>query len=344
MFRILAFLCALTFSLSPAFSQLPSKVDDLIQRAEKFRALIAAGNRAKAVEFVVPSGRNDFLNNPLPALQNSRTAGLDFVNESEVHVRIEGKSTVAATGVAPQSRQIILADVWVWEKNNWYFKPMPPRELLSDLFGGEADTAHVVEEIESSFKLLTDVIEVGQLAEGERRHIRVPFEYTGSVPIRLEAKSEGPVIAIDAGSTRSLSRTSKDFGVWIGSDDFSGPFDSSLVFTIFYKNIAIDRRVSFKGVILSPFSYRQIPDVVPKDSKADFQLVIRNNTNEAVQINAVFTDARFSVNDYPAEIPPGAEGTISLRRTLTAAQAGSKIEVNLKKPVNGREIYEFKIH
>src|SRR5688572_6845429 len=312
MFRA-AVLIVMFVCLSPlAYPQaipIPSRLDDLIPRAEEFRRLLAAGNRAKASEFVLPADRDRFLNDPVASLQNPQMTGVDFVDKDTVRIRTTGKAAIAPAGGSPQISETRVADTWVRSQNRWYFQPSLAEESLLAGFGGNPSAdAQSLAEIRSNFKVLADVINVGRILQGEVKFVSIPIEYTGVSPIRLAPKLETPLATLDMQSSSRIIPGTKEFGVWVSGSDLDGPFNTMITFTVYYQGVAMDHSVKFEGNVFAPFTFRQLPEAVPPDSYVNFQLFVRNNNDVEVKVSTVAADEYFFVDEFPARLGPGEEG------------------------------------
>src|SRR5262249_3606333 len=155
-----------------------------------------------------------------------------------------------------QAQETVIRDVWKWEKNGWYFQPDSGESSspLGSLFnkGSNADRAAIAE-IKSKFKVTSDVVDVGELIQGDFKQLPVAIEYTGEAPIRIGSENPTPVTALDSTSTRRITKETKQFFVTVGSDDFDGPFDLPLKFTVYYQSVALDQTIRFRGSIRQLF-------------------------------------------------------------------------------------------
>jgi hypothetical protein len=322
----------------------PQRLDELFMRASAFRRFLAAGDRVKASEYVVTSKRKDFLNKPASALDNVRPIGFDFVDKDHVLVRVTGQ-TVVSGGEGAQLTQPQIADLWVREKGAWYFEPASADVPFAAVFKKDAAAdATALAEIKSSFKLLTQAIDVGEMWQGDRKELPVQFQYTGSSGIRIVSKIDTPVTMIDGASTRWITKESNHFQITAGSDDFDGPFDIPMTFTVYYKSVALDQSVRVKGSIRPVCKYRQAPETVPPDSKEEFRLFLTNNTDETAEFGAFETDGKFFVTNYPRRLEPAQEGVITLKRDqINGVKPGTVVSIALKKELQGKQLCEMRI-
>jgi len=333
------------FRLNAQTVALPTHVDELLTRATQFRRILGDGDRVKASEMVIASKRKDFLNNPPPSLQNIRPVGMDFIDKDHVYVRLSGES-VSATVVTGQISQTSTSDLWVRDKGNWFFQPENGEFSLTNMFShnAAADAAGQAE-IRSVFKLLTDAVDVGELWQGDRKEVPIHFQYTGNLPIRIASKSDTPVTMIDVASNLSLTKDTNHFNLIVGSDDFDGPFDLPVTFTVYYQAIAaLDQTVHLKGSIRPVCRYHQTPATVGPNDPEEFSIAITNNTAEPRHIKAIASDGKFFIAKYPADLAPGEEGIIIARREPHAVGPGKVMSVLLDNQSVGSRSCEIRVH
>jgi hypothetical protein len=325
--------------------QTPPHIDDLVKRASALRQLLAAGDRVKASELVVATKRKDFLNKPPASLENFRIVGIDFIDKDRISVRLTGQ-TVMSGGEGAQLTEPQVSDVWKYEKGMWYFQPDSGDVPFSAVFKNDpAADAVALAEIKSSFKLLTQSVDVGETWQGDHKDFPVKFQYDGKVPIRIVSKLDSPVTMIDTASTQWITKDSNQFKVTAGSEDFEGPFDIPVAFTVYYKSVALDQSIRVKGDIRPVFKYRQVPGTVPADSKEEFQVFLTNNTDEPAELGAFSTEGKFYVTKYPHHLAAGEEGVITLKRNPAAGvSAGTIVSIDIDNHLKGKQVCEIRIH
>jgi hypothetical protein len=325
-------------------SDTPQRLDDLMTREIQFRRVLATGDRVKASEYVLASKRKDFLNKPTTSLQDVKIIGVDFADKDHVHVRITGQ-TVVATGSGAQLSEPHADDVWVREKGAWFYQPDAGSSSYAGMFikAPGADAAALAE-IKSSFKLLTTSVDIGELWQGDHKDVPVQFDYSGLVAIKIASKTDTPVSMIDTSSNQFITKDSKQFTVIAGSDDFDGPFDVPVNFTVYYKSVALDQSVRLKGTIRPMFKYHQEPATVPADSQQEFRLFLKNNTDEAADLASIETEGKFFIMNSPHHLAAGEEVVISLKRDMAAKTPGTSLMVLLKNEIRGKQSSTVLIH
>jgi hypothetical protein len=334
---LIATIAGQTISIAP-------RIDDLLPRAAQFRRLLASGDRVKAAEFVLQAKRAAFLNNPTTALANFQLLGIDFIDKDRVAIRLSGQNIVSgSTGAELVEPQVV--DTWVRDKGNWYFQPDAAATPFSTMFKKTAGTDEAaLSEIKSRFKLLTDSIDIGALWQGDRKDVPVPFEYTGDAPIRIVSKVDTPVTMIDSAATQYILKEVKEFKLIAGSDDYDGPFDIPVSFTVYYKSVALDKTIRVKGMIRPLFKSRQEPSTIPPGSKEEFQLFLTNNTDEQADLDGVVTEGAFVMTHFNKHFAPGEEQVLTLKRNPLVAKPGTTIRLLLVKDLKGRHELDVRIH
>jgi hypothetical protein len=322
----------------------PQRLDDLLTREAAFRHYLAAGDRVKASELVVASKRKDFLNQPPAALENFQLVGIDFVDKDHVSVRVTGQNVVSG-GNGAQLVEPQVVDAWIRDKGNWFLQPDTGEHPFSGMFKKSAGADEVaLTEIKSSFKLLSPAIDVGDVWQGDRKDVAIPFQYTGDSPIRIVSKVDSPVTMLDNNSTQRILKDAREFKIIAGSDDFDGPFDIPVGITIYYKSIALDESVRVKGNIRPLFRYKQEPATIPPDSKQEFSLFITNNTDEVAEFDGLVAEGAFDVTKFLNHLAPGEEGVITLKRNSSVPKPGTVIRLSLGKGLKGKREFDVRIH
>ena len=338
--RVISFLSFLLIpvTLYAQSAAVPPHIDELLSRASDFRRLLATGDRVKASDFVIASKRKDFLNNPIASLQNIRLVGLQFVDKDHVYVQISGQALVS-TGTGAQMAEPRVEDLWVRDKGNWYFQPETATiPSLRTMFKKDsAEDAAALAEIKSSFKFLSQSVDLGLMWQGDRKEVPIRFEYTGAPAIRIESKVDTPVTELNLTSSEWLSKDSKQFEIIAGSDDFEGRFDIPLTFTIYYKSVALEQSIRVKGEVRPVFKYRQEPAIIPPDSLDEFRIFLTNNTDEPADMNAINSDGKFYIIKRPEHLAPGEEGVITLKRNPAGKPPGNVIKLSFEKELAGRQ-------
>ena len=325
----------------------PRDLSKLVLRAQEFWTAMAAGQRLKALDFVHPDKKEFLLSSGGMPFVNPQIIGVDFAaDENRALVRVSVK---LISPEAPTSAlNWVVTDTWVWLRNNWFLDLQDSRTGANPFRGTPANKSveddALRKEAESQFKILDVSIDVGILNQVGVVRIPVRMEYTGDVPIHIESGLVSNLVMLEAASTQAVTPQSKEFGLYIDTRAWVGPFAVSVPLKVRYKSIVLDRLIAVKGSVFAPLVATQFPPVFTNTPEQELKFVIRNNTDESVSIVSVGSQNVFQVLRRSDTIPANGEAEILLRLNPTATTEGSPIlRLNLGQPLAGKTEYEFKV-
>jgi hypothetical protein len=315
----------------------PRDLDKLAMRAAEFWRLTGMGQRARAVEYVLPSKREQFINRNSIPLNDARIAGISFTEDAErAIVAVEGKS-ILSVGIGLNEARI--EEVWVWERNNWYADPYDPVNPFSVLNAGPGREANL-SELEQSFRLPATVINVGAVWYRDKPAFQVPIEYTGAFPLRLTGPEDDALVIVDKDTGELVSPGAKSFSIRILPGSHEGPFRLPVPITVHYRDVSVEKTLIVEGAIFVPLTFRQAPDPIPPIVPENgFELFVKNNTENPVVVQRVETDG-LNVEGIQ-EIPAGGEIRLVLTLRKGIRRFLPQIVVTTAEPIRGRNRFPF---
>jgi len=300
---------------------------------------MVSNRRVQALEFVLPDKKDLFLSgNPMPIL-SAKVIGLDLTsdpNRAVVRTNIETFSKDVASGRATWS----ITDSWIWRGDNWYLNVESPPSIFPG--GGsqkDADVTQTQKQIEKTFELLRNPMELGTLIEGQHLRFEIPIKYTGNFPVSIELGLSNPLVDLDSASSLEVTSRSDHLVLLVDTQDWEGPFTVPFPLKIRSGAATIERILVVKGEVFAPIVFRQeLPDG-PIEVGRPFSLFIRNNTPQGApfQIN---TDAKFEILKRPETLLPNAETEIVLK--LKPNESPDRLYLELGAPIQGRAIFSYR--
>ncbi|RPI28321.1 MAG: hypothetical protein EHM61_05545 [Acidobacteria bacterium] len=115
---------------------------ELKETVSAYWNLMAKGEKASALKFVVESCQNDFINRVEPKIQTWRYVSADSVSETEATVTIEMEALFRGAQIASGFQKITKRETWVRDGNSWKLRvTKPSMESLGPLVSGPQKAA-----------------------------------------------------------------------------------------------------------------------------------------------------------------------------------------------------------
>src|SRR6266566_3408619 len=325
------------FFLSAQDLRLPRNSERLIERAQRFWSALASNQRLQALEFILPEKKDLFLTgSPMPVLK-AKVLGLDLTNQLDraaVRISVDVLAKESATGRLNWT----ITDSWVWRRDNWYLNlESPPGVFPSRGAADVPDPKEVQKQIDKNFEILRNPVDVGTLTEGQSLRIEVPIKYTGDQPVSAELTLPNPIVSI---SGDAITSQSDHLVLFVGTENWDGPFDFPLPVKIRQGAATIERTLLVKGSIFVPLSFRQSPPNGPIEEGREFSVFIRNNSAQQVGIRYISLDAKLNIVKQPKILFPDQEAEVVLK--LRPGKSPDRMYVQLDAPLHGRDMYTYR--
>ena len=329
-------LCPLAgFSQAP---RLPRDPDKLIARAQMFWANIAAGQRLKALEFVLPEKKDAFISGDRTPLAGVRVTGLNLTSDPEVaSVRIEADMVIAGFSAGRSTWPLL--DKWVWRENNWYTDVADDRDLFKLSAGTPAaNTEQLAKEIDQALRFQTE-LNLGTVIHGQLVQLRLPVEYSGKLPLSVRLKSPLPSFTL-AAQNLGLTSTSPYVFFSFQTDGWDGPVNVPLRVEFKYEDAFVERSLLVRGSVFSPLSFRQVPAEIQKGKTETVSVFVRNNTGEPITVRYVSVQDRVNTLKSVSVMEPHqeAEFVFGIRPDIEP----TTFSVVPKQPVQGTSEFAYK--
>src|SRR6266446_7398651 len=238
--------------------QLPRNSEKLVERVQKFWAAMLSGRRVQALEFILPEKKDLFLSGtPIPIL-SAKVIGLDLTsdpNRAAVRTSIETLSTDAASGRASWA----ITDFWIWRGDNWYLNLENPPDIFPRRGSNEPQVTEVQKQIEKTFELLRNPVDLGTLIQGQHLRFEIPIKYTSDFPVSVESGLANTLVDIEGPSSLDVTSRSNHLVLLVDTEDWEGPFNIPLPLKIRSGAAAIERTLVVKGDVFAPIVFRQEP-------------------------------------------------------------------------------------
>ena len=315
--------------------RVPRDPDKLVERAKKFWAAIASGDRFQALDLVLPEKKNLFVSgSPAPVIK-AEVLGLDLtedINRGKVRIHLE---TLTVTGPGNWTT----TDSWVWRNGNWYADVVN----VADFFpkggpGALVDEKQVRQQLEK-FEILRNPIDIGAPIQGDSSRVEVPIRYAGAAPISIDIGLPNPLLDIDNAS-RQISSGSTNFILTVDTTDWEGSFDFPLPLKIQSQGVTVERVLHVKGNVLVPLAFRQVPPEIQLAPGKEFSVFLRNNTGQEAEIQFITVAGKLDILADPKKLAPDQEVKVDFR--YRPDQIPDTMEVQLKTPIQGRSFFTYR--
>jgi len=332
------------FSLLGAISifaqslRLPRNPDKLVTRADAFWTFMVAGQRNKALDFVIPEKRDAFLSSNAMPIFGAKVVAVDLTDDL-LHgaVRVELESMSPET---PTNRMTFtITDAWIWKANNWYVDIGDPRLLGAFRSGSPAapDTLKTQNEIDHSLKLPETAFNLGTVVQGQRVHIDIPVNYDGKLPLVVELATPTASFSVDA--ENGLTSSSKSFGLFFDTQDWDGAVSVPVHIRFRSGASSAERSVIITGSVFAPIMFRQVPSDQVLHAGDSVSVFVRNNTADRLEIAYISVDGKLDVLKDLKVLEPNQESEAVFR--MKAGETPDLLSLVLKMPVSGLTQFQF---
>lgn len=344
--RIFSALILLLFTAGSAMavqlvSVLPRNADQLVARAQEFWSKMAAGQRASALQFVVPEQQNAFLTSAQGPIQEAKVLGIDLGKNSE-HAALRIQITVLP--LQSFSKQVfVVSSEWVWRKNNWYLDVADPKDLLKKFLGdgSDSDVPQMTEkEMNEAIVLTQGTLDIGTVSEGKTLNFDVGVRFTGRQAVNLSTDQPAAFIRSLTGGDGITSKTDK-FQLIIDTTDRAGEINIPVRLRFFSGPISVERVLTVKGNVYSPITFR-MGSTAPVRSGIPYSVFIRNHTAQRLEVQyfQIFGDGE--VVEKPEYLEPNQETEIQLRPSSDSLP--DRIVLLLRDLADGRNQFTYRFH
>jgi hypothetical protein len=335
----LSFICIFASGLSANAQQqsFPRDLNSLANRAQQFWSYLESGQRLKALDLVLAEKRELLLATGGMPFLRPKITGIDFTGDGErALVRV---SVQLVSKEAPgQYLSWVVTDTWVWKKNAWYLDLTDAKR--QNPFQGNAAAAPgvppVPSDLDSKFKVLQTVFDLGVVLQGERRKIVIPVEYGGAEPFAADVTSLGDLISAET-QPLTIKPETKELTLWFDSREWDGAFTIPVAIKVRNSLVSTGWQISVRGSVFAPVAFRQSPSPFVDGPGQQLRILVHNASDETIVINSVSSDDAFEVLEIPSPIPGKSEGEIRLSRKTT--DLSKLVTIRLAQPVNGKSLY-----
>jgi hypothetical protein len=299
---------------------------------------MTSGQRLQAAEFVLPEKKNVFVSgNPVPVVK-ANVVGVDLTSNRDAAI-VRVSLTVLGRDLSAGQANWTISDPWIWRRGNWYVDVQDARDIIPEPGATpKEDVKKIQEAITQNFEILRDPLDLGKLIEGQHLSVDVPIKYTGDLPIAVEPALPNPVVGMPVGPL--VTKDTKNIVLYIGTDDWEGPFNFSFPLKLRYREIEVERTLTVRGEVFVPIAFRQDPPNGSLPEGAEFSVFIRNNTDEDARIRLFSVDAKLDVTKQPRVLPARQETQFTFKRRPGVVP--DALFMQLEAPLHGRDSYTYR--
>ena len=198
-------------------------------------------------------------------------------------------------------------------------------------------------ELEKTFKLGVEFVDLGTILRGTVRSVPIPIHYSGTLPVRLEAKAPNRLAWLDESTTHAITSRVSEFRILFDATEFDGAFEFSFPISVRLNELSIDRTFIIRGNVFAPITFRQAPAVLSSTALGPFEVIVRNNTPEPATIESIISDGKLDVLAAPDSVGAQSEAVIRFVRLSLTESVPERIWISFSKPVEGKELYDFRL-
>ena len=350
--QLIAVLLLGTLSAGSAWSQ-PSErapvdceaipdLNRLQKRVLEFWSLVTRGQKYQALSYVA-EGQDHFLNWKWPPVESYRVANLEL-EEGSHEVVVMVQAVVRPPGFGTPLNWPV-RQRWVFRKDTWQI--LVEGSKLAALFGGtrprpadsSLDQTETLQEFRR-FRIGKRRIHFGKVLQGEVIWDKIPYKNESAIEIGVRVSEAPSWIALDR--SHFVIGPGGEGALLLGvfTEQLEGDIQGALTLELGHGEVRHTQTVPVLGSVRVPLA--PVPARLVLVPGASHEILLRNDTQEAVRIAEIRMPAVFLVSEWAAgsaQIGPGSHSILKVR--WDAAQtsegwSGGVIRLRLAQPVGGQ--------
>jgi hypothetical protein len=317
-------------------------LDALVTRAGAYWGLLAKGEKSRALEYVRPQSRDNYLNRQNPAFSEPRVTDLELSqNPAEVWVTVKVKRVLP---LIPTPVDWPVKEKWVFEGGKWLavitISPDKFARVTGPKRGMPAASSEEDEKkrqaIRDALRFDNDQVEFGAVRQGEHIPIELKYSLTGSEAVTWKLAGAPRGLARNVASGRELKPgEGQKIDLSLQTQELEGEIAETFTILAVSAGLEVPYEFSIRGHVYAPLSIspRSLKFLKGETAK---EVVLKNNSKSAIQIlSAKATD--LDVQPLPQTIAPGAEYKVTVRLKLKSYGTNHLAEIALRfaEPVDG---------
>ena len=314
----------------------------LQKRVLEFWSLVTRGQKYQALSYVA-EGQDHFLNWKWPPVESYRVANLEL-EEGSHEVVVMVQAVVRPPGFGTPLNWPV-RQRWVFRKDTWQI--LVEGSKLAALFGGtrprpadsSLDQTETLQEFRR-FRIGKRRIHFGKVLQGEVIWDEIPYKNESAIEIGVRVSEAPSWIALDR--SHFVIGPGGEGALLLGvfTEQLEGDIQGALTLELGHGEVRHTQTVPVLGSVRVPLA--PVPARLVLVPGASHEILLRNDTQEAVRIAEIRMPAVFLVSEWAAgsaQIGPGSHSILKVR--WDAAQtsegwSGGVIRLRLAQPVGGQ--------
>jgi hypothetical protein len=317
-------------------------LDALASRAGTYWELLAKGQKARALEYVQPKSREDYLNRQTPAFSEPRVTDLQFSQTpAEVWVTVKVKRVMP---LIPTPVDWPVKEKWVFEGGKWLvvvtnspdkFARVTSTEPKAPATGSEEEEKKR-QAIRESLQFENSKVDFGTVRRGQPVSVELKYRLAGSEAITWKLTGAPRGLTRNDSSGKELkSGEGQKIELSLQTQELDGEFSGTFAILAVGAGLEVPYEFSIHGYVYAPVSISPRPLKFLKGESAR-EVVLKNNSKSAIQVISAKA-AGFDVEGLPQTIAPGAECRLAVKLTFRSygTNHGAEITLRFAEPADG---------
>ena len=328
--------------ITPPPRQALPDLNQLQERVLEFWSLVSGGEKHQALSYVA-QGHDHFLNWKWPPVESYRVANLEF-KEGSHEVVVTVQAVVRPPGFGTPVNWPVRQQ-WVFREDAWWI--LVEGSNLAALFGGTSprpadsslDQTETLQEFRR-FRIGKRRIHFGKVLQGEVIWDEIPYKNESEIEINVRVIQSPNWIALDRSYFVAEPGAEGALLLGVFTENLEGDIQGALTLELGHGEVGHTQTVPVLGSVRAPLAL--VPGrlvLVPGESH---EILLRNDTQEAVRIAEIRMPAGFLVSEWvagSAQIGPGSHSILKVRwdtAQTSEGWSGGVIRLRLAQPVDGQ--------
>jgi len=319
-----------------------ASLDLLISRVDNYWRLLDERKKLQAMEYIIPSDREQFINRSTPLFSEPRIKTLQFP-EDRTHVVV----TVIVKRLIPFGPvDWPVVETWIFEKDNWYLNlpraSMPsignPKKPIAPLTPEQKETEK--RKLKEMLRFEKTALDFGRVRQESQVLLSLKYSLDGTEPVRVSINS-APGIKIQGLKDQSLTPgNNRELTIPVPAMDYDGVVNENISITAHWNGVDVPFEFTLRGFVQASVS--ALPRILRFNSdkgETEREIVVRNNTKSIIELKSLKSDSEdLMVEPLPAKVRPGKQLTMKVKQVRNVSQRNvtHNLEIVLAKSVDNK--------
>jgi hypothetical protein len=317
-------------------------LDALVTRAGAYWGLLAKGEKSKALAYVQPQSRDNYLNRQAPPFSEPRVTDLELSQSpAEVWVTVKVKRILP---LIPAPVDWPVKEKWVFEGGQWSVVITNSPDKFARVTGtgpkvpapSSEDEEKKRQAIRTSLHFENSDVDFGTVRQGEQVPIELKYRLTGSEALTWKLTEAPRGLTRKASSARELKAgEGQKIELNLQTQEMDGEITGTFAVLAVSAGLEVPYEFNIRGRVYAPLSIspRSLRFLKGETAK---EVVLKNNSKSTIRILTAKATG-LDVQPLPQALAPGAECrvTVSLKLRNYSTNYGAEIAFPFADPVDG---------